>query len=81
MSSEFADADTDEGRALQSDVLAAARASGMRLLGPNSFGLINAGVELTLNASLSPRMPPVGRFGMFAQSGALGIALLASADC
>ncbi len=80
LSSDFADADTDEGRALQRDVLAAARASGMRLLGPNSFGLINAGVEGTLNASLSPRMPPVGSFGMFAQSGALGIALLASAE-
>ncbi len=80
LSSDFADAGTDQGRALQSDVLAATRASGMRLLGPNSFGLINASADRTLNASLSPRMPPVGSFGMFAQSGALGIALLASAE-
>lgn len=80
VSADFADADTDEGRALQNDVLAAARALGMRLLGPNSFGLINASPEKTLNASLSPRMPPVGNFGIFAQSGALGIALLASAE-
>ncbi len=80
LSSDFADAGTARGAALQDEVLAATRASGMRLLGPNSFGLINASADCTLNASLSPRMPPVGSFGMFAQSGALGIALLASAE-
>lgn len=80
MSSGFADEGTAHGSALQDEVLSVARASGMRLLGPNSFGLINASPDCTLNASLSPRMPPVGSFGMFAQSGALGIALLASAE-
>ncbi len=80
LSSGFADGGTEQGRVLQDEVLAVARASGMRLLGPNSFGLINASLDCTLNASLSPRMPPVGSFGMFAQSGALGIALLASAE-
>ena len=34
---------------------------------------------LSLNASLSPTMPPRGHLGLFAQSGALGIAVLASA--
>ena len=32
-----------------------------------------------LNASLAPALPPPGRLGLFAQSGALGVAVLASA--
>jgi acyl-CoA synthetase (NDP forming) len=52
----------------------------MRVVGPNSFGLINTDPEVCLNASLAPRMPRAGGLGLFAQSGALGIAVLASAD-
>ena len=56
-----------------------ARGAGMRVVGPNSFGLINNDPEVRLNASLAPTLPPHGRLGLFAQSGALGIAVLASA--
>ncbi|MGC1208576.1 MAG: GNAT family N-acetyltransferase [Ornithinimicrobium sp.] len=80
VSAGFADDGTDEGQARQAAVLAATRAQGMRLLGPNSFGLINTAASASLNASLSPRMPPAGGFGVFTQSGALGIALLASTE-
>ena len=68
-----------DGDELQAELVRRARGSGMRIVGPNSFGLINTDPALSLNASLSPTMPPVGHLGLFAQSGALGIAVLASA--
>ncbi|KQZ88585.1 multidrug ABC transporter permease [Phycicoccus sp. Root563] len=67
------------GEELQRELLATARAAGMRVLGPNSFGVINNHPSVRLNASLAPELPPAGRLGLFAQSGALGIAVLASA--
>ncbi|NNM45193.1 bifunctional GNAT family N-acetyltransferase/acetate--CoA ligase family protein [Knoellia koreensis] len=69
----------EEGAELQADLLTTARENGMRVLGPNSFGVINTDETVKLNASLAPQMPPPGRLGLFAQSGALGIAVLASA--
>lgn len=74
----FAEAGAD-GEDLQVRLLAAAREAGMRVLGPNSFGVINNDPDVRLNASLAPQLPPPGRLGLFAQSGALGIAVLASA--
>jgi acyl-CoA synthetase (NDP forming)/RimJ/RimL family protein N-acetyltransferase len=68
-----------EGLELQVGLLAAAREAGMRVVGPNSFGVINNHPAVRLNASLAPELPPPGRMGLFAQSGALGIAVLASA--
>ncbi|MEP6856174.1 MAG: GNAT family N-acetyltransferase, partial [Pedococcus sp.] len=68
-----------EGQERQRKLLATARAAGMRVLGPNSFGVINNHPSVRLNASLAPQLPPQGRLGLFAQSGALGIAVLASA--
>ena len=68
-----------EGDELQAELVRRVRGSGMRIVGPNSFGLINTDTDFSLNASLSPAMPPHGHLGLFAQSGALGIAVLASA--
>jgi acyl-CoA synthetase (NDP forming)/RimJ/RimL family protein N-acetyltransferase len=68
-----------EGEDLQRRLLVAAREAGMRVVGPNSFGVINNDPDVRLNASLAPQLPPPGRLGLFAQSGALGIAVLASA--
>lgn len=70
----------EEGARLQDEVLRVSRGLGLRVLGPTSFGLINNDPDLRLNASLSPRVPPPGSFGLFAQSGALGIAVLADAE-
>ncbi len=71
-----------EGERLQRRLLARARRYGMRVLGPNSFGLINNDPEVSLDASLAEpaHLPPHGSLGLFAQSGALGIAVLASAQ-
>ena len=69
-----------EGTERQEQLRRRARENGLRVVGPNSFGLINTDPEVQLNASLAPRMPCAGGLGLFAQSGALGIAVLASAD-
>jgi acyl-CoA synthetase (NDP forming)/RimJ/RimL family protein N-acetyltransferase len=65
-----------EGRAAERQLVAAARASGMRVVGPNCLGIANTDPEVRLNASLAPLIPSRGRVGFFAQSGALGVALL-----
>ena len=78
VSAGFAEAGPD-GAELQNRLLHAARGAGMRVIGPNSFGVINSHEDVRLNASLAPELPPPGHLGLFSQSGALGIAVLASA--
>ncbi|WP_340375444.1 GNAT family N-acetyltransferase [Streptomyces sp. SS7] len=65
-----------DGRERQRALVRHARAYGMRIIGPNAFGVINTSPQVRLNASLAPEMPRPGRIGLFAQSGAIGIALL-----
>ncbi|MFJ4271269.1 GNAT family N-acetyltransferase [Streptomyces coelicoflavus] len=65
-----------EGRERQRALVRQARSYGMRIIGPNAFGIINTSPEVRLNASLAPETPRPGRIGLFAQSGAIGIALL-----
>ncbi|MGP4004878.1 acyl-CoA synthetase, partial [Streptomyces sp. 8N706] len=64
------------GRDRQRELVRQARSYGMRIIGPNAFGLLNTDPAVRLNASLSPELPPAGRLGLFSQSGAIGIALL-----
>ncbi|MEV7142873.1 bifunctional acetate--CoA ligase family protein/GNAT family N-acetyltransferase [Streptomyces tauricus] len=65
-----------EGRGRQRELVRQVRTYGMRIIGPNAFGVINTSPGTRLNASLAPEMPRTGRIGLFAQSGAIGIALL-----
>jgi acyl-CoA synthetase (NDP forming)/GNAT superfamily N-acetyltransferase len=60
-------------------LVAEARAHGMRVIGPNALGVANTDPEVRLNATLAPDVPGMGRVGFFSQSGALGIAILATA--
>ncbi len=69
-----------EGRERQRELVRHARTYGMRIIGPNAFGVINTAKDVRLNASLAPGMPRPGRIGLFAQSGAIGIALLSRLD-
>jgi acyl-CoA synthetase (NDP forming) len=62
------------GEALQSALLAKVRAAGIRLVGPNCMGVINA--RHPMNASFSPCFPPAGGLAMSSQSGALGLVIL-----
>lgn len=68
-----------EGLARQRELVRQVRSYGMRLIGPNAYGVINTAPEVELNASLTPAPMPVrGRTGLFTQSGAIGIALLSA---
>ncbi|MFF4646633.1 GNAT family N-acetyltransferase [Streptomyces sp. NPDC001389] len=65
------------GLARQRELVRQVRSYGMRLIGPNAFGVINTAPEVELNASLAPAPATArGRIGLFTQSGAIGIALL-----
>ncbi len=56
------------------DLLAACRRYGMRLVGPNCFGVAVPGIGL--DATFAARHPAVGRVGLVMQSGGLGFALV-----
>ncbi|MFE2524306.1 GNAT family N-acetyltransferase [Streptomyces sp. NPDC059382] len=61
----------------QRELVRQVRSYGMRLTGPNAFGVINTAPDVELNASLAPTPASArGRIGLFTQSGAIGIALL-----
>jgi acyl-CoA synthetase (NDP forming)/RimJ/RimL family protein N-acetyltransferase len=64
------------GLARQRELVRVARANGMRVVGPNSWGLINADSAVRLNVSLMPELPKEGRLGLFSQSGGLSVAVL-----
>ncbi|MFD7921439.1 GNAT family N-acetyltransferase [Streptomyces sp. NPDC059740] len=66
------------GRDRQRELLRLTRSHGMRLIGPNAFGVLNTAAGVRLNASLAPLLPAAGRIGLFTQSGAIGIALLSA---
>jgi acetate---CoA ligase (ADP-forming) len=66
----------DEGRARQEELLAICRDAGMRLVGPNCLGVLNASPEVRLNAMFGPLFPPHGNVGFLSQSGALGLAVI-----
>jgi acetyltransferase len=52
------------------------RQYGMRLVGPNCLGVLNADPAVSMNATFAPSMPPFGRVGFVSQSGALGLSVL-----
>ncbi|HTZ93035.1 MAG TPA: GNAT family N-acetyltransferase [Streptosporangiaceae bacterium] len=56
------------------DLLAICRRYGMRLVGPNCFGVASAAARL--NATFATGMPAAGTAGLVVQSGGVGIALL-----
>jgi acyl-CoA synthetase (NDP forming)/GNAT superfamily N-acetyltransferase len=69
----------EAGRELERALVATARAQGMRVVGPNCLGVVNADPAVRLNATIAPQAPGHGRVGFFCQSGALGVAILAAA--
>jgi acetyl coenzyme A synthetase (ADP forming)-like protein len=69
-----------EGVALQRELVAICRQSGMRLVGPNCMGVINTAPEVSLDATFAPDRPVPGRIGFLSQSGGLGLAVMARAQ-
>jgi acyl-CoA synthetase (NDP forming) len=73
LSAGFAEAG-DEGARLQAEAVAAARAGGVRLVGPNCFGVQNS--RLPLNASIAAGLPRGGGgVAVVTQSGSYGMAV------
>jgi acetate---CoA ligase (ADP-forming) len=62
-----------EGRALQERLLATARAANLRILGPNSMGVVNlnARIACSVNAALEADSLPAGRIALVSQSGSM----------
>ncbi|EQA98437.1 acyl-CoA synthetase (NDP forming) [Sphingobium wenxiniae] len=67
-----------EGEARQAKLLETARAGGLRLLGPNCMGALNAQTKFygTFASALEDGVPPAGRIAIASQSGGYGGYLL-----
>ena len=76
----FAEAGPD-GVALQARILAAAKAGGVRLLGPNSMGVINVPAKMacSVNAALEAETLVPGRWSLVSHSGSVMGTLLSRA--
>lgn len=68
------------GAELETRVLEQVRESGMRMVGPNCFGIVNADPMVRLDATFSKLRPSFGKIGLISQSGAMGEAILAQAQ-
>jgi acyl-CoA synthetase (NDP forming)/GNAT superfamily N-acetyltransferase len=78
LSAGFAETGVDGAR-LEAELVAVARAHGIRLIGPNCMGIANTAGDLRLNATLAGAPPLPGRIALVSQSGGLGLALLEQA--
>ena len=78
VSSHFAE-DGAAGAALEREAVQLAHSYGMRVVGPNCFGVLNTDPEISMNATFARDTPMSGRLGFASQSGGLGIAILAEA--
>jgi acyl-CoA synthetase (NDP forming)/GNAT superfamily N-acetyltransferase len=65
-----------EGKSAQDELLGICRSSGMRLVGPNCMGLVNAAGDTRMLGTFAPANPPPGSIAISSESGALGLALL-----
>lgn len=64
------------GALVQRQIEGRVRHYGMRMVGPNCLGVVNADPEVGLNATFAPAFPPHGNIAFSSQSGALGFAIL-----
>ena len=52
------------------------RGAGIRMVGPNCMGVLNADPAFSMNCTFAPTMPPFGHAAFVSQSGALGVSVL-----
>ncbi len=64
------------GRDLQRQLVEKVRGHGMRMIGPNCLGVLNADPAVRLDGSLAPAIPEHGTIAISSQGGALGLAIL-----
>jgi acetyltransferase len=65
-----------EGVQREEELLEVVKSHGMRLVGPNCMGLMNTGMDVSMNATFAPSMPPRGATSFLSQSGAMGVTIL-----
>ena len=75
ISSGFAEV-SSAGAEMQRQLVMHAHRGGMRIVGPNCFGVINTSSGIRLNTTFASQLPVPGRIAFGSQSGALGIAVL-----
>ena len=66
----------EEGRRREQVLLEKVRRAGIRMVGPNCMGVINADPSVRLHGTFAAVYPPTGNVAMSSQSGALGLAVL-----
>lgn len=66
----------EAGAVAEREVVALAHRHGMRVIGPNSMGVVNTDPAVSLQAVIDGAPVLAGRVGFLSQSGALGIAIL-----
>lgn len=64
------------GRAAEHRLVEKVRAAGIRMVGPNCMGVINADPSVKMQGTFAPIFPPSGSIAMSSQSGALGLSIL-----
>jgi acetyl coenzyme A synthetase (ADP forming)-like protein len=62
------------GLKAEQELVEICRAAGVRMVGPNCLGVLNA--DHHMNASFGPAAPPAGKISVISQSGALCVAIL-----
>lgn len=65
-----------EGVERERQLVEIVRRYGMRMVGPNCMGVLNADPDVSMNATFAPSMPPFGRAAFVSQSGAMGLSVL-----
>lgn len=69
-----------EGKKRELELVKICREYGMRMIGPNCFGVVNADPEINLNATFGKTSPRMGNVGFISQSGAMGEAIMNHAN-
>ncbi len=65
-----------EGAERERELVKVIRRYGMRMIGPNCMGVLNANPAFSMNATFAPSWPPYGRLAFVSQSGAMGLSVL-----
>jgi acetyl coenzyme A synthetase (ADP forming)-like protein len=65
-----------QGARLELELRDRIRQAGVRMIGPNCMGIINADPGVSMNATFAPTPARRGSIGFVSQSGALGVAIL-----